>query len=73
MSDKYTVVQTPHGSMGLWGHVDPVEALIEARAHYRRELESAAAALASLDADDVTVHHQKGIHVARNRKLVYPK
>lgn len=74
MSEKYTAVQVAGTDVLLDnGHVTYAEAVASTRAHYERERARADSILASMAAGDVTVHHQRGIHIVRDRKLVEPE
>jgi hypothetical protein len=71
MSERMTEVQ-PAGALGyaLRGHVGRVEAIEQARRHYRAQLEGAQQALRSIDRGMVAVYHQRGVIVARDRRPV---
>jgi hypothetical protein len=71
MSDAYTEVWLDGApGMGLWGHVEPAEAVAATRKHYEHEAVAVAAALVALDSGAVRVYHQYGPYAARNRKIV---
>lgn len=70
MSDKFTEVETDHGGIGEWGHVEPAEAIARLRAYYEHERDEAVATLADIDAGRVHVYHQLGPWARRNRTEV---
>ena len=71
MSDKYTDVSLQHGSgLGLWGHVDPDEAIAETRRFAVAQRDEAVRMIEDIDAGKVEVHHQLGPWARRNRRKV---
>lgn len=73
MSDKYTEVETDHGGIGEWDHVEPQEAIRRLRRYWESQRDEAVATLADIDAGRVRVYHQYGPWARNKRKLVYPQ
>jgi hypothetical protein len=75
MSDQYTSVEVQLDGkavgMGLWGWVDPDDAIKRTREMYERDLAEVKRALFALDRNKVKVFHQYGPWAAYKRKQVY--
>lgn len=75
MSEKTTQVRVSgrvdYGLL-LYDHQDPAEAIEQCRRMHERDAEKAAQALAAMDRGEVEVIHQRGVHVIRDQRHVWP-